>query len=228
LQIQQKGASALELSTDLGCQYRTAFVLAHKVREALFMNQDTSLLKGEIHIDGAYMHHSLRPKNKKEDRIDRRLAKNQPKDKCCVLVMRQGTEKTRTFVIKREEGQTILNLVKKHVDSSSVIHADEHKSYDILNGKFDIKRVNHSKEYRSNEGVTNNYAESFFSRLRRMQIGQHHKITNKYLSQYSNELAYREDTRRMSNGDIVYDIIRKCLGTGVSSRWVNHCRRYLS
>jgi hypothetical protein len=29
-----KGHSALQLSRDLGCQYKTAFVLAHELREA--------------------------------------------------------------------------------------------------------------------------------------------------------------------------------------------------
>ena len=61
-----------------------------------------------------------------------------------------------------------------------------------------------------------NYAESFFSRLRRMQLGQHHKMTNLYLSNYANEAAYREDTRRLSNGDIFNDIATRCGRKGVS------------
>jgi transposase-like protein len=34
-----KGHSALQLSRDLGCQYKTAFVLAHKLREAIEAEQ---------------------------------------------------------------------------------------------------------------------------------------------------------------------------------------------
>jgi hypothetical protein len=33
-----KGKSALALSRDLDCQYKTAFVLAHKIREAMRWN----------------------------------------------------------------------------------------------------------------------------------------------------------------------------------------------
>ncbi|OYV72792.1 MAG: hypothetical protein B7Z72_03985, partial [Gemmatimonadetes bacterium 21-71-4] len=68
-----KGISALQLGRDLGVQYKTAFVLAHKIRESLMEQRDMSQLSGEIHMDGAYVNGYVRPKNKKEDRIDRRL-----------------------------------------------------------------------------------------------------------------------------------------------------------
>jgi hypothetical protein len=41
-----KGISALQLSRDLNCQYRTAFVLAHKFREAIAAEQDSVTLEG--------------------------------------------------------------------------------------------------------------------------------------------------------------------------------------
>src|SRR6516225_5454706 len=37
-----------------------------------------------------------------------------------------------------------------------------------------------------------NQAESWFSRLRRAEIGQHHRISGRYLYQYPNEMAWRE------------------------------------
>ena len=50
-----KGYSALHLSRDLDCQYKTAFVLAHKLREALGAVQQDQTLEGEVEIDGAYV-----------------------------------------------------------------------------------------------------------------------------------------------------------------------------
>lgn len=91
-----------------------------------------------------------------------------------------------------------------------------------MHGYYNVKRVNHSKEYRSDEGITNNYAESYFSRFRRMQIGQVHKISNKYLSGYSKEVAYREDMRSTSNGIIVKDILTKCLTTKINKNWCGY------
>lgn len=69
-----KGISALQLGRDLGVQYKTAFVLAHKIRESLMEKRDDAPLSGEVHMDGAYVNGHIRPKNKKEDCIDRRLA----------------------------------------------------------------------------------------------------------------------------------------------------------
>ena len=64
------------MGRDLDVQYKTAFVLTHKIRESLMAQRDTSQQSGEIHMDGAYVNGHVRPTNKKEDRIDRRLAEN--------------------------------------------------------------------------------------------------------------------------------------------------------
>jgi hypothetical protein len=77
--------------------------------------RDDRQLSGENHMDGAYVNGHIREKNKKEDRVDRRLAENQRPDKRCVFVMSQRAEidqnktiggvKTLTFVIKSEFGR---------------------------------------------------------------------------------------------------------------------------
>lgn len=100
--------------------------------------------------------------------------------------------------------------------------ADEADAYDPLHAKYDMRRVNHSQEYRAADGTTNNQAESFFSRFRRMQLGQHHKFGVMHLAAYANEAAYREDTRRQSNGFIFMDIVSKCARTLVSRNWCGY------
>lgn len=47
---------------------------------------------------------------------------------------------------------------------------------------------------------------SFNARFRRLQYGQCHKLGTLYLSNYANEIAYREDTRRLDNKAIMDDI----------------------
>lgn len=44
-------------------------------------------------------------------------------------------------------------------------------------------------------------AESFFSRLRHGEIGTHHHIAGRYLAAYASEMAWREDNRRINNGE---------------------------
>src|SRR5580692_10846635 len=65
-----KGHSALQLSRDLGCQYKTAFVLAHKLREVLEAEQRTVKFTGESEIDGAYFGGHKKPRNQAAERVD--------------------------------------------------------------------------------------------------------------------------------------------------------------
>lgn len=210
-----KGISALQLSRDLDVQYKTAFVLAHKIRESLVINRDNSQFTGIVEIDGCYTGFYIRPENKIENRKDRR--KEEKPNKRCVLTIRQrgkdGADKTRTHIIQVENPNDIRAIALKYIAQGAQIHTDENSSYDNLHAYFDVKRVNHQKEYGGDNGESNNQAESFFSRFRRMQYGQVHKITPKYLDSYANEIAYREDTRRWANGKICQDITTKCMST---------------
>ena len=49
-----------------------------------------------------------------------------------------------------------------------------------------------------------------------MQLGQYHKFGNMYLNRYANEAAYREDTRRVSNGEIFFNIMERAADKPVS------------
>ena len=209
-----KGMSALQLSRDLDVQYKTAFVLAHKMRESL--GEQPQQLTGEVEIDAAYFNGHVRPANEKANRIDRRLKKNQDEDKRAVLVARQragegeGAVETVTAVTLTESEDVALAFAKKHVTPDSTISTDEHKSYNALRGHFKVERVNHNLMYVGPNGENTNQAESFFSRMRRMHLGQNHKFGNNYLDRYAREAAYREDTRRKPNGYIFNDVMTRC------------------
>lgn len=59
-----KGMSAVQFSRDLDVQYKTAFVLDHKLREALSAETKDETLEGEVEIDGAYFGGVVRPENR--------------------------------------------------------------------------------------------------------------------------------------------------------------------
>src|SRR6185369_2672382 len=84
-----KGVAALQLSRDLDCQYKTAFVLTHKLREAMAREQMGRELNGIVEIDGAYFGGYAKPENRKEDRKDRRLSENRTGKRQCVVIMRE-------------------------------------------------------------------------------------------------------------------------------------------
>lgn len=218
-----KGYAALQLSRDLDCQYKTAFVLAHKIREALALEQDTGeVLKGEVEVDGMYAGGHIRPENKKADRIDRRLAKHQNGKRKVVVVMRERNGRTLPFVFKSESAA--VPAIISRVDRAATVYADEAAHWDALHARFAVKRVNHSIEYSNDEACTN-HAESFFSRLRRAEVGTHHHIAADYLGSYAAEMAWREDHRRVSNGEQFMRITRAAATAPVSRQWAGYWQR---
>ena len=60
-----KGISALQLSRDLDVQYKTAFVMAHKLREAMAAEDKGKQVSGEVEIDGMYVGGYVKPANMK-------------------------------------------------------------------------------------------------------------------------------------------------------------------
>jgi transposase-like protein len=193
-----KGHSALQLSRDLDCQYKTAFVLAHKIREAMAAEDHGAVASGEVEIDGMYTGGYVKPANYKENRRDRRLAKNQNGKRQVVIVIRERKGKTLTFVTKTESAA--VALIPARVAPGTKIHADEASHWDALHARFETSRINHGECYSDGEACTNQ-AESFFSRLRRAEIGTHHHISGPYLYAYAAEMDWREDHRRISNGE---------------------------
>ena len=125
-----KGLSALQLSRDLDVQYKTAFVLSHKLREALAAEVEGATLEGEVEIDGAYFGGHIRPANRAEDRIDRRLAEHQTGARRVVIALRQRKGRTLTFVRPTEaEG---VQHASRVVSRKAVIFADEAGHWDNL------------------------------------------------------------------------------------------------
>src|SRR5580658_8569496 len=86
------------------------------------------------------------------------------------------------------------------------------------------KRINHQEAY-SADGACRNDAESFFSRLRRSEIGIHHHIAGPYLHAYASEMAWREDNRRRSNGEQYLIAVNAALAHPISCQWKGYWQR---
>lgn len=211
------GVSALQVSRDLDCQYKTAFVLTHKLREAMAREQIGRQLDGVVQIDGAYFGGYVKPENVKADRKDRRLLINQTGKRQCVVIMREQNGKSLPFVV-RNEGDAVP-YVRDHVGTLATIHADEGTGWDALHAGWVTYRVNHSVQF-MDEGACTNQAESYFSRLRRIEVGTHHHIAGPYLYQYA-----REDNRRVDNGMQAAMLTLAGLASPVSRQWKGYWQR---
>jgi transposase-like protein len=217
-----KGVAALQLSRDLDCQYKTAFVLTHKLREAMAIEQANMKLDGTVEIDGAYFGGYVKPANEKADRKDRRLLENRTGKRQCVVIMRERNGRSLPFIVARE-GDAVP-IVRDVVGNLATIHADEGSGWDDLHAGWDTHRVNHSVRF-MDEGVCTNQAESYFSRLRRMEVGTHHHIAGKYIAAYAGEAAWREDHRRVDNGNQAAMVGTALMAGGVSRQWAGYWQR---
>ena len=213
-----KGKSALALSRDLRVQHKSAWVLAHKIREAVCREPFPDGIGGEgkvVEIDGAYFGGYVKPTNLRRNRRDGRKA-------------RLATGKVRSVVVARERGGTVFaNAFKNEsvgasymidfIKPGTVVMADEASDWNGLDAHFEVHRVHHKKCFSTDEACTN-LAESFFSRLRRSEVGVHHHIAGLYLSRYAAESAWRERHRRQDNGRQAMGLVGIAL-KATPSRW---------
>jgi len=217
-----KGISALQMSRDLDCQHKTAFVLCHKLREAMASEIKGHQLDDEVEIDGAYFGGHIRPENNADDRKDRRLAKHQTGKRRVVVALRERGGRTLPFVCKQEaEGVSIAARVAA---KATAFFADEAGHWDALHATFKTYRINHKEAYADGE-ISTNQAESYFSRLRRMVSGQHHHVSPQHLHQYANHAAWIEDNRRKDNGTLAYTTLHLALTSPVSRQWAGYWQR---
>ncbi len=217
-----KGISSLQLARDIGCHPKSAWVLAHKLREALAAELTDHKVSGEVEIDGMYTGGSIRPANLKENRIDRRLAKYQTGKRRVVVAFRERGGRTVPLVVHNEaEGVAIANRIAL---PNTTLVADEAAHWDTLSKRFQVQRINHSEAY-SLDGISTNLVESFFARLRRMIRGQHHWVSPQHLHQYAREAAWKEDHRRLTNGQTAGLALGLALTHPISATWSGRWQR---
>jgi len=223
-----KGKSMLALSRDLGLSYKTAFVLCHKMREAMAEEMRGRVVGGEGKVaetDGGYFGGYVKPANHREDRKDRRFSRNQNGKRQCVVIVRERNGNSVPAVFKSEG--SALSWIKSHVAKETILNADEAPSWNDLHARFEMRRINHQESYSEGETCTN-WAESYFSRLRRAEVGIHHHVAGPYLLRYAQEASWREDNRRVDNGNQVRRVTTLALGHKPSVDFSGYWQRHIT
>ena len=223
-----KGKSALALSRDLGVSYKCAFVLLHKLREAMAEELKGRMVGGEgkvAEVDAGYFGGYVKPANLAEKRKDRRAChepdrqaqggRHRPR-------ARRRVPSRRCFPSEKHA----LDFIKSRIAKGTVVNADEIPNWNELHSRFEMKRINHEEAY-SLDGACTNEAEEYFSRLRRAEIGHHHHIAGVYLLRYAQEASWREDNRRVDNGRQVERIAKLAMGRKPSVDFCGYWQRHL-
>jgi transposase-like protein len=169
-----KGKSMLALSRDLGTHYMTAFVLAHKMREAMASEVRQTTVGGEgkrAEVDGGYFGGYVKPANRRENRRDRRLRQHQSGKRRVVVVIRERDGRTLPGVFHSEV--EALSFIRRQVPRGTELYADEAGAWNALHARYTLHRINHEEAYNlgGEHEINTNSAESFFSRMRRGEMG---------------------------------------------------------
>jgi transposase-like protein len=183
----KKGMSALQLQRHLKVNYRTAWYLAHRIREAM-EDPDGLKLTGTVEIDETYIGGKQRGHKRKL------------KNKDVVLGIRQRGGPLRLVQVTDAKQGTLYDVIAKHVDhkGTKAIMTDDAGAYNFKLTKF--REIPHSKirhsrgEYVKGE-VHTNTVENSFSLLKRAVIGTYHQLSIKHLQRYLNEFSYRFNQR---------------------------------
>jgi transposase-like protein len=227
-----KGKSMLAMSRDLGTAYKTSFVLAHKLREAMANEVSQTPVGGEgkkAEIDAGWFGGYVKPANRREDRKDRRKAINQSGKRKAVVIIRERGENGRTLPgVFRNEADA-LTFIRHNLPADTTLYADEAAAWNVLHARYELHRINHQESYSlKDEAETHtNNAEGFFSRMRRGEIGHHHHVAGPYLIRFAQEAAWREDHKRVSNGDQADKIVSLVMRSNKSAQFCGYWQRHI-
>jgi transposase-like protein len=223
-----KGKSALALSRELSVSYKCAFVLLHKLREAMAAELKGRVIGGEgkvAEVDSGYFGGYVKPANLKNHRVDRRFYEHQSGKRKAVIVIRERNGNTLPAVFKSEK--RALDFIRRRIAPGTIVNADESANWNELHSRFEMKRINHEEAY-SLDGACTNWADEFFSRMRRAEIGHHHHLAGDYLLRYAQEASWREDNRRSSNGEQVNRVTGLALASKPSVDFSGYWQRHVS
>jgi transposase-like protein len=189
----KKGMSAKQLERHLGVSYRTAWYLAHRIREAMG-DTDAPKLIGTVEIDETYLG-GKRLKKGHAGKFD---------NKDCVLGIRERGGDLRLIKVDNKKRDTIYDAIAENIDKGvQRIMTDESRIYDFKLTQYhkaSHERVNHIKGEYVRGDVTTNNIESAFSLLKRGLVGNYHQLSIKHLQRYLNEFGYRYNRRELTGG----------------------------
>ena len=201
----KKGFSAHELHRSLGITYKSAWFMAHRIREA--MSGDDTPLGGPdavVEADETYVGGKAR---------NRATRKPAPKKAVVALVERDG--KARSFHVANVNAKTLRPLIVTNVDRASHLMTDESHVYTSVGREFNgHSTVNHSaSEYVTTGGFKHsNTAENFFSIFKRGVIGTYHHMSEAHLARYCREFDFRYNTRALTDTDRTAEAIKGARG----------------
>lgn len=183
----KKGVSAHQLHRMLGVTYKSAWFMAHRIREAMAPALDAGPVGGEGMIVEAD-ETEISPSRK-----SRRRPRNQNK-KVISLIERGG--RVRSIRIDSTNVETIRPILTANVHKDSRLMTDTAAQYKKRRMGFEQhEMVNHSAGEYVRDDAHVNSAEGFFSVFKRGLVGTYQHMSEQHLHRYLAEFDFRASNR---------------------------------
>lgn len=188
----KKGISAHQLHRMLGVTYKTAWFMAHRIREAM-RNPTPGTMGGQgksVQADETYF-------GTKDEYRGKSWEEKKGHNKKMSVVSLVSEGQARTFHVDRADTETLRSVLKANTDPASELHTDEAHLYHKVGREFaKHSTVHHGvKEYVNKDGATTNHVENYFSVFKRGMKGTYQHCSEKHLQRYLNEFDFRYNYR---------------------------------
>ena len=208
----RKGVSALQLSKELGVQYRTAWHMLHRIREAC--GRGDFKLTNVVEVDETYI--GGKESNKHESK--KLHAGRGAVGKEAVVGLRERDGKVKAKHVERTNAATLIPMIEDAVEAGATVYTDDAAAYGALPtiiNQYEHDTVAHSKgEYVRGEVHTNGI-ESVWAVLKRSITGTWHHVSPKHLGRYVNEATFR-----LNEGNCEVDTLERmeALASGIGGK----------
>ena len=196
----KKGVSAHQLHRMLGITYKTAWFMAHRIREAMRLDGSAEPMGGAgriVEADETYLGNQEFPTDPETGKPYRMIGKRRGfayKRAILTLVERGGS--VRTFHVGATDQFTVRKIVHENVSRESRLHTDESKLYFGSDKIFaSHETVKHSAKEYARGDVHVNSAEGYFSIFKRGMRGIYQHCAEKHLHRYLAEYDFRYNHR---------------------------------
>ena len=207
-----KSVSSMKLHRDLGITQKSAWHLAHRLRQAWEEEnaRGGGSFSGPVEVDETYM--GGRRKNMSNARRKARegTGRGAVGKTAVVGVKDRATKRVAARVVRSTDKSTLQGFVAEHAASGATVYSDDASAYEGM--PFDHATVKHALSEYVKGDVHTNGIESLWSMLKRAHKGTFHKFSAKHLDRYVQEFAGRHNDRESDTLDQMAHVVQGLMG----------------